>query len=90
MSVHPESALGKVYHVAIESITSYVKSCQKLGADFGKTLSKQITDALKQKLEHQHNHDKHSQLGTYYQINPSSSSCIPVPQIALQVERHTV
>ena len=96
MSVHPESALAKVYNMAIESNSSYVKYYQKLEADFGdpkvcgETLHKQITDALKQKLEHQHNLDCDSKLGTYYQINPSLLSCVPDPQIILEAEREIV
>ena len=76
MSIHPESALGKVYNMAIESNSPFIKYYQKLETDFGypkvydDTLREQITDALRQKLEHQHNLDSNSKLGTYYQINP--------------------
>ena len=96
MSEHPESALSKVHDMAIESNSSYVKYYQKLEADFGdpkvcdETLRKQINESFKQKLEYQHNLDSDSKLGTYYEINPSLSSCVPVPQTTLEFEREMV
>ena len=82
--------------MAIESNSPYIKYYQKLETDFGdpkvcdETLREQITDALRQKLEHQHNLDSNSKLGTYYQINPSLSSCVPDPQLKLEAEREIV
>ena len=96
MSAHPESALRKVHDMALESNSPYIKYYQKLEADFGdpkvcdETLRKQITESFKQKLEYPHTLDSDSKLGTYYEINPSLSSCVPVPQTTLEFEREMV
>ena len=96
MSSHPESALTKVYNMAVDINPPYVKYYKKLEADFGdpkvceENLRKQITDLFKQKLERQFHLDSDSKLGTYYQINPSLSSCVPYPQTTLEAERELV
>ena len=96
MSSHPESALSKVYNMAVESNSPYVRHYRKLEADFGdpkrcdENLRNQIADSFKQKLEHQHTLDRDSKLGTYFRINLSLSSCVPNPQTILEAEHEIV
>ena len=96
VSLHPESALGKVYNMAVVSNSPYLKYYQKLEATFGdpkicdETLRKQFADSFKQKFEHQLDLDSDCKLGTYYQINPSLSSYVPNPQTTLEGEREIV
>ena len=50
MSAYPESALSKVYNMAVDTNPSYIRYYKKLEADFGdpkvcdENLRKQITD----------------------------------------------
>ena len=98
MSDHPESSLSKVYHTAVGSNLLYLKHYDRLESNFRdpksceETLKKQIMDSFKHKIQSKCiiDVDGNSKLGTYYQINPTLSSYVPVPQTTMEFERELV
>ena len=93
---HPESALAKVYKMGIQSKSPYLNYYLKLESKFGnpetceETMTKAIFEGYKEKIISQYNTDIDSKLGTYYRVNPSLSSNVPLPQTIFEFDRELV
>ena len=85
ISEHPESALAKVYNMGLQSKSPYLSYYLKLESEFGdpatceKSLTEATLESYKEKITSQFNIDHDSRLGTYYRINPTLTSNVPVP-----------
>ena len=93
---YPDSALAKVLHIGQVNNVNYLKYYERLHTDYNdpdscqKAIEKMYFDTFKRKMEMEYEKDVDSKLGTYFRVNPMLRSCVPNPQIIMEIERELV
>ena len=95
-SLHPESALAKIWVIGIQRRSSYLHYYQQMENEYSEpklcedNIRNQTLESYKEKITRQYNSDSNSKLGIYYQINPNLVSHVHTPQAILEYERELV